>query len=304
MSVVVPTYDRERVLPRALDSALAQTYEDFEVLVVDDGSTDGTAGLVAEYAARDGRVRYLRQPQNAGVSAARNRGIREARGEFVAFLDSDDEWAPTKLERQVERFREAASEVGLVYCGVETVYEDGGGWTFRPKHRGDVHRALLQKNVVHTGSGVVIRRSVTERAGLFDEGIPAAEDYEYWIRIARHVAFDYVAEPLLRYHDVRRADRKSLDVAENAEARDWIYRTHGADMARAGVAHRFLLESGRREVVYGGADQRRLRRLALEALRVRLHSADVLRFAARHLLPSTVVRGVQGARTALRTARP
>lgn len=302
LSVIIPTYNRERVLARALDSVLAQTFESYEVLVVDDESKDGTSGMVAEYAGRDSRIRYLRQPQNGGVSAARNRGIREARAEFIAFLDSDDEWLPTKLEQQVDRFRKAPGEVGLVYCGVQTVSDGGDGWTFSPEHRGDVFGDLLLRNVVHTGSGVMIRRAVVDVVGLFDEGIPAAEDYEYWIRIARHFAFDFVTEPLLRYHDVRMADRKSLDVDENAEARDWIYRKHRADMADAGVAHHFLLESGRRELVYGAGDRRRLRRLAVEALRVAPLQPAVHRFAARHLLPSGAVRRLQGARDAFRSA--
>ena len=141
VSVIIPTYNRAHLLPRALESVLAQTFEDLEVLVVDDGSTDGTEAVVTGY---DDRVRYLRQPQNAGVSAARNRGLREARGEFVAFLDSDDEWFPEKLARQVERFRELPDRVGLLYCGVQFGRRpDREDWTFRPKHRGDVYETML-----------------------------------------------------------------------------------------------------------------------------------------------------------------
>jgi glycosyltransferase involved in cell wall biosynthesis len=246
VSVVIPTYNRANILPRALESALAQTYDHLEVLVVDDGSTDNTAELVAQYAELDNRVRYLRQPQNAGVSAARNRGLREARGDFVAFLDSDDEWFPAKLEGQVERFGQVGENVGLIYCGVETIEGEGDSWTFRPEHRGDVYEHLLLKNVIHTGSGVIIRRNVTRSAGFFDEEIPAIEDYEYWLRIARYYEFDFVEAPLIRYFDATDVARKSLDSQDNHDARAYFYRKHGAEMRKAKTAHLFLLESARR----------------------------------------------------------
>ena len=267
MSVVVPTYNRERTLPRALDSVLAQTYADFEVLVVDDGSTDQTAALAAEYEARDERVRYLRQSQNAGVSAARNRGLREARGEFVAFLDSDDEWRPEKLDRQIRRFRELPARVGLLYSGVEDV-GPGGHRTVRvPAHRGDLHRTLLERNVIHGLSGVVLRRAAVEHAGLFDEGIPAIEDYEYWLRVTDRFEADFVPAPLVRYHDADDSGRKSLNTRDNLEARAYLYRVHGAAMRREGVAHHYLLQSARRHRAAG--DRAGTRRAALQALRTR-----------------------------------
>ena len=186
VSIVIPTYNREHLLSRALDSVLAQTLGDFEVLVVDDGSTDETAVLMAEYEARDERIRYFIQPQNAGVSAARNRGLREARGEFIAFLDSDDEWMPEKLERQTELLQVLPERFGLVYTGVESVFSNGSRVDL-PKYRGHIYHEMLRKNVVHGGgSNVMLRRSAVERAGFFDEGIPAIEDYDYWIRVTQH----------------------------------------------------------------------------------------------------------------------
>ena len=300
VSVVVPAYNRELTLPRTLDSVLAQTYADFEVLVVDDGSADGTAAVAEAYAGRDGRVRLLRQPRNAGVSAARNRGLREARGEFVAFLDSDDEWLPEMLARQVGRFREVPDDVGLVYCGVETVVEGGAGWTFRPRHRGDVYGRLLLKNVVHTGSAVMVRRRVVESAGLFDEGIPAIEDYEYWLRVARHHPFDFVEDPLVRYHDARAPGRKSLDVGDNMEAREWFFQKHRADMERAGVAHLFLLDTVRRQLRSGHAGRGSVRDLVLRAARLRPLSVEVHRALVRHVWPRGLYRALRAGRGAVR----
>jgi len=255
VSVIVPTYNRVHLLPRALDSVLAQTFEGFEALIVDDGSTDGTAELVKDYAERDPRVRYLRQPQNAGVSAARNRGLRESRGEFIAFLDSDDEWFPEKLARQVQRFRELPDRVGLLYGGVENLGPDGGREVYTPTHRGDLYRTLLERNVIHGTSGVMLRRTAAERAGFFDEGIPAIEDHDYWLRVVRHFDVDFIPEPLIRYHDPVGVERKSLNASENLEARDWLYRSHGAEMRRARTAHLYLLESARRQRASGDKGQ-------------------------------------------------
>src|SRR5687768_1729437 len=123
VSVVIPTYNRAYCVRRAIDSALAQTYPHLEVIVVDDGSTDGTAELMRTAYGHDGRVRYHRQA-NGGVSAARNRGIALARGEYVALLDSDDRWKPWKLQAQVACL-EHAPDVGMVWTDMEAVDPDG-----------------------------------------------------------------------------------------------------------------------------------------------------------------------------------
>lgn len=262
VSVIVPTYNRAHLLPRAIDSALAQTFESFEVLVVDDGSTDGTHELLAGY--DDRRVRYLRQPHNQGVSAARNRGLRESRGEFLAFLDSDDEWLPHKLAVQIERLRESPPDVGLVYGAVENHDEHGLRDVDVPAHRGDVFEDLLTVNVIHGTSSVVLRRHVVATVGFFDEAIPAIEDYDYWLRISRFFRIDFIETPVSRYFDEGDVDRKSLNASDNMDARAWFYAKHGEGMRRSGVAHRFLLQSVRRHLAAG--DVRGARSLAIRAL--------------------------------------
>jgi glycosyltransferase involved in cell wall biosynthesis len=264
VTVVIPTYNRAHFLPRSLDSVLAQTHEDFEVLVVDDGSSDGTAALMADYRDRDGRVRYLVQPQNAGVSAARNRGLHEARGEFIAFLDSDDEWFPEKLKRQVELFRTLPESVGMIYTGVEAVASNGRRVDL-PKHRGQLYRHLLVKNVIHGGgSNVMLRRAAVERAGSFDEHIPAIEDYDYWIRVAKEFEVDFVPEPLVRYYDQTSQDRRSRNARADTDARAKLAARYSAEMRRLGVAHRFLVESSRRALARG--DRRAASVTALQAI--------------------------------------
>ncbi len=266
VSVVIPTYNRAPLLRRALDSVLRQTFRDFEVLVVDDGSTDETAGMVAEL--RDVRIRYLRQSRNSGVGAARNRGLREARAELIAFLDSDDEWLPEKLALQVALFSNAPDALGLVYTGVESVRDDGRRTIERPRWRGDVFREMLAANVVHGGgSNVMIRRAVVATVGFFHEQVAAIEDYHYWLRIARFFRIDFVDAPLIRYYDTTgSAERRSLALGANLDAREWFYRKYAADMQRAGVAHLFLLKSVRRALFASTPDIASARRLALRAV--------------------------------------
>lgn len=265
VSVIVPTYNRAHLLPRALRSVTHQTFSHFELIVVDDGSTDNTREVVEQVG--DPRVRYIRLPANQGVAAARNRGMRAARGELIAFLDSDDEWMPQKLSSQVALFRRSSDRIGLTYTGVETVDHRGGRRVDTPRHRGDIQDDILLRNVLHGGgSSVMIRRSAMEAAGEFDEDFVAIEDYEYWVRVASRFHVDFVAEPLLRYHDpIGREDRKSLNIQENLAARECFYQKYRTRMRHASVAHLFLMESARRHKAPPACDRPGARRLALRA---------------------------------------
>jgi glycosyltransferase involved in cell wall biosynthesis len=196
VSVVIPTYNYHQFVVEAVESVLAQTYQPLEIIVVDDGSTDGTRAELERF---EGRIRYLFQ-ENRGLPAARNRGIRAAEGEYVALLDADDLWAPTKIAKQVAVL-ERSPQVGLVFCGLTRVDVASGQSTIRhcpPDLRGDVRRQLLQRNcVTGSASAALVRRACFDKVGLFDETLRSAEDWEMWIRISRHFHFDYVQEPLI-----------------------------------------------------------------------------------------------------------
>lgn len=278
VTVITPTYNRAHLLPRAIDSALGQTFKDFELLVIDDGSTDATADLLAGYTGRDERIHYLVQPENGGVSAARNRGFREGRGRYFALLDSDDEWLPHKLERQITAFEQAPQEVGLFYTAVHTL--GPRTWTDEPRYRGDVSSKLLVRNVIHGTSSVMLRREAVEQTGFFDEEIPAIEDWDYWIRLSRLFEIDFVPEVLSRYYDPKDdPQRKSLIASENRDARDWLFKKHEKLMREAGVAHEFLLESARRHLI-PPKDPGTARRLMTRAIRTRpLQTAAYVRLA-------------------------
>ncbi len=200
VSVVITCYNYAQYLPTCIESVLSQTFNDFEVIVVDDGSTDNTCDVLKPYL-NDPRIRYVRQ-ENSGQAKAKNNGIHHSRGRFVAFLDADDFWAPTKLERQINFFQD--ERVGVVYSRYRFVNEDGNilnsyklGKYLQPRE-GMVTRYLVFDNFVPFSSSVV-RKEVFERVGVFDETLRMGIDWDLWLRASVHFQFKYVDEYLLFY---------------------------------------------------------------------------------------------------------
>lgn len=209
ISVVVPTYNRAGLLPAALDSVFAQTFPGrVEVVVIDDGSKDNTAEVVRPYLDRGGRVtaRYLPR-ENTGVCATRNFGLAQCGGELVAFLDSDDEWLPDKLAKQVAML---SDEVGVVHTDFRYIDPTGKFTDTGPQRpdnpcRGRCLRPLLAEDRVIFSSvlarrALIARVSAEESHGLpFDPQWTCGEDYDLLLRLARHTTFGYASEPLTRY---------------------------------------------------------------------------------------------------------
>jgi glycosyltransferase involved in cell wall biosynthesis len=196
VSAIIPTYNRSHTLERAIRSILFQTFSDIELIVVDDCSTDGTELLLGKFPS----VRTLRHGINRGVSAARNTGIRAASGRLIAFLDSDDEWLPNKIAEQLKLFSHLEP---LFICHTDEI------WMRNDKrlNPGKVHikqggfffeRAL--ERCLISPSAVIISRDLIEEVGLFDENLPAAEDYDLWLRITSRFAVNYVPERLVIKH--------------------------------------------------------------------------------------------------------
>lgn len=277
VTVIVPAHDVAEYVGEALDSVLAQTFTDYEVVVVDDGSTDDTAAIVQMYVDKySGRIRLLTQPQS-GASRARNRGIEEARGSLIAFLDADDLWLPEKLHKQVEAYR-ANPDLGLVTCLHES---------FSPEHvdryghrkgeylfgRDNICAALVVNSNMATPT-VMVPRWVLDNVGVFDEDLAIAEDDNLWIRImARHPAhlvddllvrcrmrpgslssdhemlFDDVSTSLDRLMEedgvIRRQIRNAVPRRKSVVA--WSRGYHAFDRGEPGVARRSFVEAIRHD---------------------------------------------------------
>jgi tetratricopeptide (TPR) repeat protein len=211
VSVIIPTYNRSKLLQLAVESVLAQTYPAVEIIVVDDGSTDDTEAVMEQYA---GRITYIKQ-DNQGVAAARNAGIRVASGEYLNFLDDDDRFMPAKIERQVQ-ILDSRSEIGLVHCRYYHIDEDGNRLSeagLLPE--GKVLKELVCGCFVWSGAPL-IRRQCLDQVGLFDEETwSTSEDWDMWLRIAQAgYPFACVQEPLGAYRilpDSRMADVARLE---------------------------------------------------------------------------------------------
>lgn len=199
VSVIIPTYNRARFLGGAIRSVLAQSFKDFEIIVVDDCGSDNTKSVIESFA--DAGVRYIRHDRQRGGAAARNTGINASLGEYIAFLDDDDEWYPEKLGRQVSAMLASPPEVGGIYTGYFIVDRDDGQIRGQivPTERGDIYQSLLAGNCIGGTSCMLLRRSCFDKIGFFDERLPSFQDYDLWLRTARKYQFDCIREPLLRY---------------------------------------------------------------------------------------------------------
>ena len=193
VSVIIPTFNRWPMLGEAVDSVLAQTVSDYELIVVDDGSTDGTPLRLRDYGARLTVLTESRQ----GVASARNLGARRASGKYLAFLDSDDLWHPRKLQRQID-FMEQNPDVEI--CQTEEIWiRNGVRVNPRRKHRklsGDIFRPSLELCLV-SPSAVMMRLDLFDRVGGFDESFPVCEDYDLWLRISKDTEVPLIPEALV-----------------------------------------------------------------------------------------------------------
>ncbi len=243
VSVIIPVYNQERYLAEAIDSVLVQTYRDFELIVVDDGSTDRTPEVIAAYA---GRIRAFRQP-NAGNASAFNHGVREARGEWLCWLGSDDVWEPTKLERQMEAVRGRGPSVAVAYTDVTVI--DAGGRPLERARSPDPPRgrrlllSLVRSDYINVSS-ILLRRSMLDEFGMLDEADRISSDYDLWLRLAGRCEFLHVPEPLIRYrvHPGQISQRRDAMERTGKRAAARAVRRMGPLWGAAGAVLRFVDE--------------------------------------------------------------
>jgi glycosyltransferase involved in cell wall biosynthesis len=211
VSVVIPAYNAMTYLPETVESVLRQTFTDFEVLIIDDGSSDHIRQWADQQT--DPRIKLISQV-NQGVSVARNTGIAHAQGEYIAFLDADDLWETTKIEKQV-RCLDANPALGLVHTWMVFIDKQGKstGRIISSHTEGNVWKQLVEKNTIACSS-VMVRRCCFEVIGLFDQNLEFAEDWDMWIRIGYHYPFAVIKEPLYYYRQLSNSLSKNCKVIE------------------------------------------------------------------------------------------
>ena len=208
VDIIIPTYNREDLVPRAISSALNQTHEYLNVIVVDDGSEDQTKDIVTSI--EDKRLTFIEHQNNKGVSAARNTGISKATGDYFAFLDSDDEWAPDKLEKQLKHLANHSHGTVGVYCDVKK-YRKGLakkiGEYILPQRTGVkgneelIEEILAMRSAFHPGSTLLVKSDAVEKIGGFDETLHFHEDLDFLLRLLDHGRIEFVDEKLVTLHE-------------------------------------------------------------------------------------------------------
>jgi glycosyltransferase involved in cell wall biosynthesis len=247
VSVIIPTYNRADMLTRAVESVLTQTYTDFELIVVDDGSTDDTVGRLDGF--KD-RISIIRQKRK-GVSAARNAGIAASKGDLLAFLDSDDQWLPDKLAVQVDFFDQSPN--ALICQTEETWIRNGRRVNPKTRHQkpsGDVFEPSLHLCLV-SPSAVMMRRTLFDLVGQFDENLPACEDYDLWLRVSARFPVYLIDDPqIIKYggHDDQLSRTVSGLDQYRVRALEKILNTGNLPQDKADAARRVLIQKA---TIYG-----------------------------------------------------
>lgn len=240
VSVVIPTHNRADLLPRAIESVLKQTYNNIEIIVVSDGSTDNTKEIVNAYSCKDQRVKFIEYFPACGGNIARNTGIEAAGGAYIAFLDDDDEWLQTKLEKQVKLLEQDAN-IGLVYTGVHIIYvNENVEYNSLSKVCGDLKKRILIDNCVGTTSTVMLKKEVLQKSGMFDVNLKALQDYDLWIRVAQHADIAVVPEPMINYYNYLGKKQISAVTQKYVEAVEYINIKYKVQMAELNPSEQLL----------------------------------------------------------------
>lgn len=240
VSVIIPTYNRSELLVKAIKSLQDQSHQNMEIIIIDDFSTDNTPEVVKNMF--DKRIIYIRHEVNKGGAEARNTGIRLATGDFIGFLDSDDQWLPKKLEKQLQKFNEQP-DVGVVYTGVQVVDEHNKPTRkIVPVFRGDMLAKLLESNCIDTTSSVLVRREVLAQIHGFDGQLPSCQDWDLYIRLAQVAKFDFVKESMVLFyhHSGERITTNKLSVL-NGHLKVFKKYKDLAKKERKLTFHRFVL---------------------------------------------------------------
>ncbi|MBF0483484.1 MAG: glycosyltransferase family 2 protein [Candidatus Omnitrophica bacterium] len=215
ITAIITTYNRGYLLTRAIQSVLKQTYSKFELIIVDNGSSDHTQNIIEQFT--DKRIKYIRLNSNLGGPAARNIGIKNAQGFLIAFLDDDDEWLPEKIAKQVKLFNTSALNIGIVYTGSIYIKSSNNhvNKTCNINLSGNLYKQLLKGSIIGSVSRVMVKKECFEKTGLFDEELKSCQDWDMWLRISEHYEFAAIPEILVKIfeHDIQISKNLPLLIA-------------------------------------------------------------------------------------------
>lgn len=200
VSIIIPTYNRANTIVKTIESILNQTYSDYEIIVVDDNSSDNTKEVINEYINDYPFIKYLKHENNRGGSAARNTGVKVANGKLISFLDSDDQWINTKLAKEVECIKNNPN-VDMVYSNMYLVdIENETTVLYKQDNFEDKYYGMLCKNIIGSTSLITIKKAVYDKLGGFKEGLPSCQDWDFYLNVVKEYKVMKIDEPLLKYY--------------------------------------------------------------------------------------------------------
>jgi glycosyltransferase involved in cell wall biosynthesis len=243
VTVIIPTYNRAQFIHLAITSVLAQTFQDYEIVIVDDASTDNTELIVKSFSCE--KIRYIRHDKNKGEAEARNTGVKNSQGEFIAFIDDDDEWMTEKLERQVKLINQCEKRVGAIYTGILVIDMESRKKVDHivPQKRGYIYNDLLAEKCPMAPSTLLLKEECFKKVGSFDASIKYGTDYDMWIRIAKEYYFEYIEDPLVKYYIHN--NKLSGNYANFAEGAEAILAKYGKVLSKNKIGlSRHLFELG------------------------------------------------------------
>lgn len=290
VSVVIPTYNRAYCLKKSLNSVLKQSYQNLEVIVVDDASTDDTESTVLSI--DDPRISYIKLPENKGANYARNVGIKASVGSFVAFQDSDDEWLCEKIEEQVSRFRQLDVSYGVIYTGFFRM--NGNVVDYTPAHinSSSVFESLLGRNFITTQS-ILVKRKCFDDVGLFDESLRRFQDWEILIRLSKEYKFYGIDKPYVVAYHTDESISSNDDLLFGALS--YIYKKHLSDIREFGKEAIFLEKLANACVVNGKFSEAiswYVKSLSIEPFRFRLYVLILASFFGKSVFKKVFRLGV------------
>lgn len=233
VSIIIPTYNRADTVGRSVKSVLDQSYKDFEIIIVDDGSSDNTEEIIRQFQKHDDRIRFIRHSNNKGAGAARNTGIKASGGRYIAFQDSDDTWEPEKLEKQIQLFEQVPTEVGVIYTDMWKWQAGKRKYLPAPEikpEEGIIYHQSLTRVMGIGIQTVLMKKECFKLAGMFDESLPRFIDLELFIRLSKHVSFCHIQEPLINYY--YDGNRISGNDQALVEANELILKKYAHDLVK------------------------------------------------------------------------
>ena len=226
VSVVIPTHNRDNLICRAVDSALKQTYKDIEIIVVSDGSDDRTDEIMKKYESRFSNLKFISYFPGQGGNHARNTGIKNSRGEYIAFLDDDDEWHEDKIQLQID-FLNKNPGIGLVCTAINSIDDATGVKSvFVPSAPQDCSIEILKYNLIGSTTTVLTKHELLDSVEMFDEDLKAMQDYDLWIRLCQVTKVGVVQKPSVEYHNLVSNSQISWNYEKYLNASNYIFRKY------------------------------------------------------------------------------